>query len=241
MIDKVDQWFLDRWSKFTASEDFKLLVGSKGGGMFGEGAMTYIEQKALEATTRMWERPELEEVKSLLHGKIYEYPAYEAYVKETKNYSMTYMGSENPVFLPYEPLKDEAGGTPDCANITDSGAIDFGAEFKCPKNPLYHFRRLKWKDQWDVKDNYIQCYTQIQKLIMISGAPEWHFVSHDERQLIKRHKNKIIPIFPDKKFQDNLEIRLRQAIKEKYRIISETYGIPVQNKADFIEKFHSKS
>jgi hypothetical protein len=238
-MDKVDQWLLERWGKFTASECYKLLVGGRKGEMFGEGAMTYIEQKALEMTTSMWERPELEETKSILHGRAYEYPAYEAYIRETRNYSMTYMGSETPIFLPYDTLKDEAGGTPDCANISESGTIDFGAEFKCPKNPAYHFRRLKWKDQWDIKDNYTLCYTQIQMLLMITNAQERHFVSYDDRQKNKQFKAKIIPVKPDKKFQDNLDIRLRQAIKEKYKIISETYGTPVQDRADFIAKFHS--
>lgn len=234
-MDKIDQWHLSRWSKYTASENFKLMVGGKGT-MFGDGANTYIKQKALEMTTVMWERPEIEETKSILNGRVHEYPAYEMYVKETRNYSMIYMG-DDPMFYPYEPLADECGGTPDCASITSAGKIEFGAEFKCPRNPMYHFDRLLWKDQWDVRENYPLVYTQIQNLLMITGATEWHFVSFDDRQKFRADKIKIIPVFPDKKFQDNLEIRLRQAIKEKYRIISLHKKVEVRDRADFNRLF----
>jgi hypothetical protein len=236
-MDKIDQWHLSRWSKYTASEAFKLLVKGKGNEMFGEGAWTYIEQKALEMTTRMWERPELEEVKSLLYGKVHEYPAYAEYVHQTRNTSLTYLGDVDPLFYPHPILGDEFGGTPDCADITDQGTISFGVEIKCPKNPIYHFRRLKWKDQWNIKEEYSLVYTQIQSLLMITGAQEWHFVSYDDRQISRSHKIKIIPVLPDKNFQNNLEIRLRQAIREKYRIISEIYNIQVANRSEFRQKF----
>jgi hypothetical protein len=241
-MDKIDQWHLKRRGRFTASEDYKLLVSGKKGEMFGDGAITYIEMKAIEMTTRMWERPELEESKSILHGKAHEYPAIEEYVRVTRNTAMIYFGEDNPIFYPYEPLAEEAGGSPDCGIINVSvnghGKIELGSEFKCPKNPSNHFHRLKWKDQYDIKDNYILCYTQIQKLLMCTGASEWHFVSYDDRQIVRSKKIKIIEVKPDRKFQDNLEIRLRQAIKEKYRLISEHYEIEVKNRTEFIQKFN---
>ena len=218
--DKKDKWFSDRWGKLTASENYKLLTPAKDA-VFNSGAYTYIKQKALEMCTMMWERPELEEVKSLLHGKMYEYPAYEAYVHATKNYSMTYLGTETPLFLDYEPLKKDSGGSPDVINITESNTIDAGAEIKCPKNPLYHFERLKWKTQFDIKENYILCYSQIQNLLLITGAQIWQFVSYDERQVAKSKKCIIIDVYPDKKFQDNLHFRLVKGVEEKYRILEE--------------------
>jgi len=237
-MDKIDRWFLARWACFTASENYKLFSPSKGNAMFGDGAWTYIEQKALEMTTRMQERPELDEAKSILHGRAHEYPAFVEYVKQTGHHCMDYMGDDNPMFYPYKPLAEESGGTPDCANITSSGMIDFGAEIKCPKNPINHYRRLKWKDQFDVKLNYIQCYTQCQFLMMCTGASQWDFVSYDDRQIVRAKKIKIIPIKPDKNFQNNLEVRIRQAIKEKYINISEHYGIEVANRTEFIQKFN---
>jgi hypothetical protein len=234
---RLDEWHKRRWTRFTASENYKLLVPGSGS-MFGTGAITYIEQKALEMTTKMWERPELEETKSILYGRAHEYPAYVEYKKVTRNDDIIYFGDETPMFYPYKPLAEESGGTPDCASVTNEGIIFHGAEIKCPKNPINHFRRLKWKDQWDVKTEYIQCYTQCQFLMMCTGAEQWDFVSYDDRQIVRAKKIKIIEIKPDKNFQNNMEVRLRQAIKEKYRIISEHYGIEVANRAEFIKKFN---
>lgn len=235
---KVNEWHLKRWTRFTASEDYKLLVPGAADKMFGAGAMTYIEQKALEMTTTMRQRPELEEAKSLLHGKAEEYEAHAEYAYRTKNNDMIYFGEDDPIFYPYKPLAEEAGGTPDSACVTLDGNITMGAEFKSPYNPINHFRRLKWKDQWDVKQNYILAYTQCQKLMMCTGATQWDFVSFDGRQIVRDKRIKIIPIYPDKNFQNNLEVRLRCAIREKYRIISENYGIEVGSRADFMQKFN---
>ena len=240
-MDKIDQWLSKRRGKFTASEAYKLLGPKKGDAMFGAGANTYIKQKAIEMTTKIWERPELEEVESLLHGRAHEYPAYDMYVKTTRNRDLIYLGDENPVFFPHSVLGEEFGGTPDSAIITSEGHIPFGVEIKCPKNPDVHFERLKWGTQWDLKENYILGYTQIQSLMMCTGAQEWHFVSYDDRQILKAAKIKIIEVKPDISFQNTLEVRVRQAIKEKYRLISEyyaPYGIVVSNRQEFNEKFN---
>ena len=218
--EDLDQWHLARWSKFTASENHKLLhAGAKT--TFSPGGMTYIKEKVLQMTTHMWERPEMEEVKSLLHGKMYEYPAYKALVEATGYTNLIYLGEENPLFLEYEPLSGESGGSPDVISIKGESTVDMVAEIKCPKNPMYHFDRLKWKDQWDVKEGYASCYCQIQNLLMITGAELGLFVSYDDRQIMQNKKAKIIEIKPDRKFQDNLDLRIRMAVKEKYRIFED--------------------
>jgi hypothetical protein len=224
-MDKIDSWHLQRWGKFTASENVKLFSPAKDS-MFGEGAWTYINSKALQMITHMEERPELEEVKSLLHGKVHEYPAFSRYVNTTRNFNMVYMGDENPIFLDHEELMHEAGGTPD-AGIIDmrNYKVELGLEIKCPRNSMYHFERLKWKNQWDIKEGYKLVYTQIQHLLLISGAPEWHFVSFDDRFKREADKMKIIEVKPDKPFQGKLMIRLEKAIAEKYRTIANLWDI----------------
>lgn len=230
--DKIDQWFTERWGRFTASECYKLMApGAKT--TFATGGDTYIETKALEMCTHMVERPEMEEVKSLLWGKMYELPAYQAYVQATKNHSMTYMGSESPIFLVYEPLKEEVGGTPDVGNITNDGKMDYLCEIKCPKNPAFHFRRLSWKSQWDLKENYPLVYAQIQMLLMITDAFGCDFVSFDDRQILKSKKIKIIEVKPDLTFINNLDLRLRKAIQEKYKLISTHFGMEIKNQTEF--------
>ena len=218
--DNLDQWHMARWSKFTASENYKLLVGN-GTSTFGAGAYSYIKKKALQMCTMMWERPEMEEVKSLLHGKMYEYPAYQALVRTTGYESLRYLGTEYPIFLEYEPLPNESGGSPDSISLSDDAKVEILAEIKCPKDPTNHFDRLKWKNQWDIKEGYFSCYTQIQNLLLITGAELGIFCSYDERQLNPLHKVKIIDVKPDRKFQDGLDLRLKMAVKEKYRVLEE--------------------
>lgn len=239
-MDKVDQWLLERRGKFSASQAWKLF--SKGGDqMFGTGAWTYIRERAVDMVTTYWERPWIDEVDSILHGRAHEYPAYAEYIKQTRNYSVKYLGDQHPIFITYPEMEDEFGGTPDGADITDDGSVIMGVEIKCPKDPIKHFDRLEWKDQWDIKDQYPLCYAQIQSLLLITGAPEWHFVSYDERLIVKRFRTKIIPVFPDKNFQNTLIIRLKQAVKEKYRILSKYLGVEVTNHKEFLLNYQPDS
>lgn len=234
-IDKVDKWHIERWHRFTSSENHKLLTPAKLNQVWSAGAVTYIEQKAVNTVTRMEERPEMEEVKSLLHGKANEYPAYEMYVQTTRNMSMRYTGTEDPLFLLYEEMPDESGGTPDVVSITESNSVDLLAEIKCPKNSIEHFRRLRWTSQWDIKEGYPLVYCQMQHQLMITGAQEAHFISYDDRQLIRKNKIKIIVVKPDQKFMDNLHIKLMMAVKEKYKILSQYLGTEVKCRQDVLK------
>lgn len=216
----LDQWHIERWGRLTASENYKLLVNGKDT-MFSPGGITYIKEKVIQMTTHFWDRPELDEVKSLLHGKMYEYPAYKATVEATGYNNLIYLGEDTPLFLEYEPLAKDSGGSPDSLGLNSDATVDIVAEFKCPKNPMLHFERLKWKSQWDLKEGYPSCYCQIQNLMMITKARLGLFTSFDDRQIRHDKKAKIIDVLPDKKFQDNLDLRLRMAVKEKYRIYDE--------------------
>lgn len=216
--ERKDKWYQQRWSKFTSSENWKLLGNDKKGNIFGEVGWSYIEQKAMEMCTVMWERPKLDDVKAFLHGGMYEYPAHKAYCEATGN-DMVYLGTENPLFLDDEELLGESGGSPDSIKFNNEAEIVRLAEYKCPVNPMNHFQRLKWKDQWCLKEGLLSAYTQIQQLLKISKAPVCDFVSFDERMKREELKIKIIPVYPDKKFQDNLHFRIKKAIEEKKNII----------------------
>ena len=235
----IDAWLLKRRAKFTSSEVFKLLPNSKQvkNELWSATANTYIESRVIELTTKMYSRPELEEVESLRHGKANEFPSYERYIAETKNYSMTYLGDETPLFIPSKIMPDESGGTPDVANIIageGDAKIDYGAELKNPVNPAFHYRRLTWTSQWDVKEGYPSAYCQIQDLIRLNNATGWDFVSHDDRQLSKKSQIVIIEIKPDHNFINNLELRIELAVKEKYKQLSKHMGVELKNKQDFI-------
>lgn len=233
---KIEEWLQKRRSRFTASENWKLLRTQKQphDQLWSAMANTYIETKVIELTTKIYQKPEIEEVEALLHGKENEYPAYERYIKETGNYSMTYMGDENPMFIPCEIMPNESGGTPDVGNITSDGKIDWGCELKNPVNPAFHFRRLTWKTMWDVKEGYPSCYCQIQDLIRLTGASGWDFVSHDVRQFYTSKQIVIIKIEPDRKYIDNLEMRIRLAVNDKYKLLSKHMGTEIKNRDEFI-------
>ncbi len=233
----IDNWHEARWGNFTCSLNDKLVDSNGAKAPFTSGGYSYIKQKAVECCIRMEERPEMEEFKNFLWGKVYELPAFEAYIKATNNKSLTYLGTNTPLYLEYEPLKDDSGGSPDVINITPSYTVDFVAEIKCPKNPAIHFERLNWKSQWDIKDNIRETYTQLQNLMMITGAKEGDFISYDGRMFSKRHQVKIIPVKADKKFQDNLHYKLINAIEHKYKVISQYLEFDVKNKQQLKQHF----
>jgi len=216
-LDPKDKWLLQRHSNFTASLIYKLRGTGKDGKGFSAGAWTYIEEKAIETMTVLSERPELEEVESLRHGKYYEEPAFRHYIEVTKNYNMKHFGSDNPAYLPYNKY---SGGSPD-GLMGEGENVIWGVEIKCPSNSKNHFKYLKFKDQWDLREKRVEYYSQIQFLMMITGAQGFHFVSYDERFTNQKLQMKIIEVLPDKPFQDNLDIRIQLAQKEKLKIIKE--------------------
>lgn len=219
-ISIVDKWYLDRWTRFTASEMYKIMPGGIAvpGSMFSKAGNTYIETKVMEMETVMHERPELEDFKNFLHGRVHERPAFERYVRATRNTSLRYLGSENPLFFTYG---DAAGGSPD-AIMGEDVKIVFGVEFKNPINPLVHSRNRRLKDQYELKSKIPKDYGQCQTLIKMFGADQWDWVSHDERQVTDAGKIKIIQVYPDKPYLSSMEVRLRQAIKERNRLYSES-------------------
>ena len=213
-IDKVDEWHMQRRGKFTASEIYKLLVLSADG-MFSPGGLTYIKLKAIEEMTEYYDRPEMEYVEPLIHGKQQEANAYSEYLSVTKNYSMRHFGDSKPLFLDYN---DYSGGSPD-GIMGEGEKVIWGLELKSPYQPSNHAKYLEYKDQWDLKLGRKEYYAQIQFLLMITKAEGWHFCSFDERWKNKKNRLKVIEIKLDKKFQDNLHMKLISANEEKKKII----------------------
>lgn len=221
-IDAKDKWLIERMGKFTASENHKLLGKAKDGSMFGSVAMGYIKQKAVECLTSYWENPKMEFAKPLLHGKLLESAAFDHYCRCTRNNSMRYLGTENPLYFDY---KDEngnildAGGSPD--GIMGQGEkVTWVLELKCPFNPSLHFEILQLKDQYDLKEYSPEWYCQVMFLIMTLKAEGAHFFSFDERYKDPGRRGKIIEVVPDKNYMNNLECRVIQAIYERDRIIA---------------------
>lgn len=216
-LDPIDAWHLQRYGRFTASMIYRLNTPGKSLAGFDSYGASYIEDKVIERLKPLTQRPELEYVESLMHGKQYEEHAYEWYLSESKNYNMTYFGESNPVFLEFNKY---SGGSPD-GLMGEGEIIHCGLEAKCPSNSKNHYKYCGWKDQWDLKEGRKEYYGQCQFLMMTTKAPVWHFVSFDESFYNKNKRGKIIEIKPDQKYQDNLQIRLINAEKEVNRLIEE--------------------
>lgn len=233
--------FFEWRGKFNASHVYQLLSSGKNGEVFGEGALTHIMDRAIQMTTTISEVEEPgDKPAQLTHGDRNELEAYLHYMDGAPNPEVKYFGpGDQPDFVPKFGMLDEFICYPDGGVVGADKSISFGIEIKCPFNSLIHFERLRWTSQWDIKEKYMQCYAQIQANMMYTGASEWHFVSYDPRQVLKRLKIKVIPVFGDVEFQEDLVFRIKEAVKEKYKIISEYLGVEVLNRADFIEKIQS--
>lgn len=218
MINQTDpkgRWFLERHGKFTASLIHKIIPNGATS-MFTPTGWNYIQERAIESMTYMYEAPELEFVEALMHGKAYEENAYNQYIKVTKNYSMRHLGGENPLYLAYN---EYSGGSPD--GIMGEGEnIEWLLEVKCPKNSKNHFKYMQFKTQWDLLEQRVEYYAQIQFLLMITKAKGAHFVSYDERFRDENKRLKVLDVFPDKKFADKLKVKLQTAQAEKLKIIA---------------------
>lgn len=215
VTDPKGKWFLERYGKFTASMIHKL-VPNGATNMFSAGGWTYIQDRAIETMTFLYEAPELEFVESLIHGKAYEENAFFEYLRVSKNHSMRHFGGENPLFLEYN---EYSGGSPD--GLMGQGVdINWLLEIKCPKSSKNHFKYMNFKTQWDLKEVRPEYYAQIQFLLMITKAQGAHFSSYDERFRDETKRLKILDILPDKKFADALDVKLQMAQKEKLKIIA---------------------
>jgi len=211
-----EQWLLEKWGCFSASEMHKLL--SKGvGEMFGVGAKTYIEEVAIEGYT-LFSMEENVETQSMRNGKMKEAECagYYARMLNIDQY-FEYFGGGNPVFKKYCP---DSGCSPDGLVKLPDGIVSFGSEFKNNQRKQ-HFRDLRLiKDQFDLKNQHIDDYTQCQFSMMCYKTNLWHWCSYNE-YFPARDKMLIIEVAEDKPFQDNLQVRLMMAKKIKHRIIEQ--------------------
>lgn len=210
-----EQWLMDKWGCFSASEMYKLL--SKGvGEMFGKGAKTYIEEVAIESYT-MFNTDENVETYAMKMGKVNEAQSFYYYRRLLGVEFMEYFGGDNPIFKKY---CEDSGCSPDSLAKKPDGTVSFGAEFKNNQRKQ-HFTDLRTlKDASDLKEQHIDDYTQCQFSMMCYKIDLWHWCSHNE-YFPDKDKMLIIEVALDNSFQDNLIVRLAMAKKIKNRIIEQ--------------------
>jgi hypothetical protein len=218
-IESRDQWKLDKWGKFSASEIHKLLTpgpvldkmtGERA--MFGEEATTYINRIARECYTAYNEdeNPMSYAMKIGIEREAEGAGHYMRYIGIDK---FVYYGVGNSKFFPYG---DHAGVSPDTVLWVDEEKqiASLGAEGKNPTPKIHDYYLDKIKDAKDLERECPDYYAQVQFSMLVFNCDLWHWYSHNiyfrgsERMLL-------IQVPENKNFQHNLSQRLKRAIKLK--------------------------
>lgn len=207
MFDQINDWNNARLGKFTASEIHKLMQKGRGKDeYFGSGAITYVQSRLAEITTQ---EPcvQLDGMAAIEHGNANEHDAVLDFQKHT-GLQVEYFGKANPMFVPYAPLADWAGGSPD--GYTSNGGV---IEVKAPYNPTHHIKHLLLSDAADLKKEKPEYYGQIQFNMMCSGRNHGYFISYDPRVLSYKVRRRIIEVPYDDAYCTELDERLHEAVK----------------------------
>jgi len=201
---KRNEWFKSRLGKFTSSELGRLMTYEDKINELPKGAITYIEEKALEIMT---------------DGKC---------VKNFSNDSMD-RGNEKELegiaaFEAKYGVKCECtgpdqqfiqlcsyfGGTPD--GII---AADDLVEVKCPDSKTHLFRIKNIKSQADFKKHEKDYYWQIQGNLLASGRKRCFYIDYDDRFVNPDLQLFVIEIHRDE--EDIRKAKTRLAMAEKLK------------------------
>lgn len=205
-IDPFEIWIKQRIGRFTASDIYRLLTYEEKPNYLSPGALTYIEEKALEILTEGKSRKNIFTL-SMEHGKDYELEAISR-AEQKLNIKFKKIGKEQE-FIEYGL---HAGATP------DGVAETIGAEVKCPDCKT-HFKYLKIENQEDLKKIEPKYYWQTQMGMLCTELDQWYFISYDPRFSNEDKQLKIVLInknIEDIKF---LKQRLELAISKKIELI----------------------
>lgn len=229
MEQKSNEWFEERFGKFTASEFYKLMSGGKrkmtpeeliieklNKGkrttvdiLFGDVGMGYINKKIDEIiSSHDMDNGDFAGNKATEWGEYWEPVAREAFEEKTG------MKVDQVGFI----LIDEFfGGSPDGV-IKDEAII----EIKCPYSTANHTENLFLIDEVDFREKHEDYYIQMQVNMIAANVEKGFFVSYDPRKLQKSLKLKIIEVQKNKELCNEILFRYKEAIKivsEKQKIL----------------------
>lgn len=212
--DKVMQWKLDKWGKFSGSQIHRLIPSKPGKDMFDKTALNYIDEVVCQACTAFEDKPEINKY-DVRMGKINEPYAFKFYSQVIGFDKLEYYGGSNPIFVPYN---EHSGVSPDCVAKLPDGRSSFGAEFKCLSRDNHKYYLEHIKEPIDLKIESMERYAQIQFNMMVHNVDLWHFAIYNEYFPLKSRMH-IIEITPDKPFQTDLKIRIAAATKLKIEMV----------------------
>lgn len=222
-LEAISKWRRSKWGHFSASEIHHILVSGprdKVTGvapMLGKGAISYVKKIARQAFTEFNEDDDGAESFAMKRGKMQEPVAAGHYQRLIGLDNMAYYGGGNPQFFHYCP---DSGVSPDLVVWKDEEKriASFGAEFKSPQGDTHMDYLFNIKDAQDLKKECPEYYAQCQFAMMTFKSDLWHWCSFNE-YFPGKDKMLIIEIPTDKSFQDDLEIRLSMAIKNKNEFV----------------------
>lgn len=201
------EWKAKRLGKFTSSEIHKLMKGGRSKSqLFGQGALTYIEEKIAEIITG--EAKELEG-KALEWGAANELDAITLFSQQ-HNEVVEFFGVGNPEFFAWNNV---SGGSPD--GLTPTAVI----ECKCPFNSANHIGFLiasklpnSEQTEW-LKENWPEYFYQVQFNMLCCKREKAYLVSYDPRTVAPEHRLAVIEIKADGELQMDIDYRISEAKK----------------------------
>ncbi|WP_347216653.1 lambda exonuclease family protein [Chryseobacterium sp.] len=207
-LDKRELWFKSRLGKFTSSELGRLMTYENDIHELPKGALTYIEEKALEIMTDGRSVNQFTN-ESMERGNEKEIEAIEVF--EKKFGVKCYATGSDQEFI---QLSSYFGGTPD-------GLIDDDdmAEVKCPNSKTHLFRINNIRCQESFKKHEKGYYWQIQGNLMASGRKRCFFIDYDDRFVNEELQLFVIEIHRNEEDIQKAKIRLEMAEKVKQHLL----------------------
>ncbi len=206
LADPIEAWLKERWSKFTASEMYRLMTSGKAKDSLSVGAMTYVREKVAEQLSE-FSSNEFSSA-AMDWGREHELEAIQAFESLTE--IRVNQTGENQQFILSEC--GHWGGTPD--GIT----FESGVEVKCPESKS-HLLYLSIVDAETLKAEEVKYYWQIQACMALTGKSHWHFVSYDPRfyaEHLRLHHCVI------ERVQDDIDLmlaRIAMAVEQRDKLI----------------------
>jgi len=201
MDQRGDEWFRERWGKFTASTFYKLMSSGRGKDqIFGKVALGYINEKIDEIiTSHDVDMGNFAGNKATEWGEYWETPAREAFEEKT-GLKVDLVG--------FILIEDFFGGSPD-GYIKDHAII----EIKCPFSTVNHTENLFLKDENDFRDAHEDYYIQMQVNMMAMKVDKGYFISYDPRKLQASLKLKIIEVQKNETICAEILMKYHEAMK----------------------------
>lgn len=224
------EWRKERLGKFTSSEIFKLMKsGRKKDELFGQTALTYINEKIAEIITG--QAPEPVFAKALEWGAANELDAILTF-QERFHGEVEHFGTGNPKFFPFYGI---SGGSPDALTA------ELVVEAKCPWTSSTHVDFLRaahlpmsQHGEW-LLDNKEEYYYQTQLNMLACDRKKAVLISYDPRVLNHQHRLAVLQVDLDPTFEAEITKRL-DAAKDIVRATLNSFEVGVKGSAVTLKK-----